>query len=617
MLDRGRGRLGAALAGVGFAALLVVIDAPWTLPGGPGFVAERGESLMITAKIALWWAALANAGLCALLWALAPWWTGPPEPGAAPPRAPAGRLWWAAVLLAVLLGGVLRFPLAVGSLYWDEAWTVKRAVVGSWELDDSEPPRLEFAAVPWRKTFWTFKKPTNHVGFSVAGRVTTDLWRQLGGHERGEFSEWALRLPSLLASLASILGVALLAREWGFARAGVAAAFLLALHPWHVRFGPAARGYGLVLAFALAGGLALGRAYAHDRARAWAAFSAALFGLFWSHAFSFYLALSLGAAALTGLLLEGRRRAAGRLVVASAVAAMALLFVMAPNFAQVPLWEHVHGIDEGARVRLKPLLDLWAMTVSGIPEAVLPSAPDVEFPSLSAARAAQSARFLLDRTLAPLLLLAGLAAALRRSGSQRAVVVGFAAAIPVALVGAVLQGHSFYVRFAIYALAAAVPLLAIGTEALAERVSKRAVVPACVLLVLGFAWWTAPQNRILWSHPHSGMRDTVEFLAAKGDAQTVLKAGLGLGGDNPKVYDPTLRYFETAGDLGRLCDEATERAVPLYVYYGYAGQNRRRRPKPFRLLDDPTRFEPVARFDGAEPEFVYRVFRWTGTTCDS
>jgi hypothetical protein len=617
------------VAALGFAVLLLVIDPPWTLPGGPGFFAERGESLIVTAKIALWWAALANALLCVALSVSAPLWTGERQPAvtATETRSPSA-LWWAAVLLAALLGAGLRLPLSMGSLYWDEAWTVKRAVVGSWEpasgpADDaqraeregSREGELEFEPVPWRKTLWAFKKPTNHVGFSVAGRVTTDLWRAATGRPPGEFSELALRFPSLAACVLAIVGVALLVRDWGFARAGVAAAFLLAIHPWHVRLGPAARGYGLMLLFALAAALALGRALESDRGRWWAAYPAALFGLFWSQPFALYLALSLGVAAVFQLWVQRRRRAAARFVAANIMAGMALLFVMAPNFAQVPLWDTVHAIDEGVRVRVKPLLDLWAKTVSGVPESVEPSAPDVAFPSLSAWRAERPWLALVDRGLVPLLLLAGLLAALRRAGPRRAVVVGLTGAVPLAILGAVVQQHSFYVRFSIYALAAAVPLLAVGTEALAARVGGRAVAPALASLVLGFAIFTWPQNRMLLERPHSGMRETVEFLAAQGDAESVLKAGLGLGGDNPKVYDPRLGYFENADELRALCAEAESRAVPFYAYYAYPGHNRARSPGAFRLLDDPSRFEPVARFDGVEPQFVYRVFRWTGASC--
>ena len=613
MAERTAARWLLGAGGLGCVALLALIDTPWTLPGGPGFVAERGESLMITAKIALWWAALANALLCGLLFATAPLWAGRCEPavGSAAP-APLGRLGWALVVVAVVLGAGLRVPPSLGSLYWDEAWSVKRAVVGGFEVAP-DGDSLEWDGVPWRKTLWTFKKPTNHVGFSVAGRVATDAWRVLGGRPEGAFDELVLRLPSLLASLLAIVGVALLAREWGFAWAGVAAAFLLALHPWHVRFGPAARGYGLVLFFAVGVAFTLGRALAEDRARWWLAYAAALFGLLWSHLFAIYLALSLGIASLAALLVERRRVAAARLVVASLAAGMALGFVMAPNLAQVPLWEHVHGIEQGAKVRVKPLLDLWAMTARGTPETILPSAPDLEFPSAGAARSAQPALAVLDRGLAPLLLLAGVYAAARRAGSRRAVVLGVAGAVPVAIAGAWLQGHSFYVRFAIYGLAAAIPLAAIGAEALARTERLRG--PALGLLVLGFAVWTAPQNRMLLAHPPSGMRAAVESLAVAGDSRTVWKAGLGLGGDNPKVYDPWLRYFETLPELHALCAEADAAGAPLYAYYGYASQNRRRRPGPFELLDDPAVFEPAGVFPGAEPEFVYRVFRWTGAGC--
>ena len=34
----------------------------------------------------------------------------------------------------------------------------------------------------------------------------------------------------------SIIAVAVLVRRWGFSKAGTVAAFLLAIHPWHIRY---------------------------------------------------------------------------------------------------------------------------------------------------------------------------------------------------------------------------------------------------------------------------------------------------------------------------------------------------------------------------------------------
>jgi hypothetical protein len=70
----------------------------------------------------------------------------------------------------------------------------------------------------------------------LAGPFTP--WRLAGetGAASEAFDEFALRAPAWLAAIASVVLVGLL-RDLGFPRAGPVAAFLLALHPWHVRYG--------------------------------------------------------------------------------------------------------------------------------------------------------------------------------------------------------------------------------------------------------------------------------------------------------------------------------------------------------------------------------------------
>ena len=50
-----------------------------------------------------------------------------------------------------------------------------------------------------------------------------------------------------MAGIASIATIALLLNELAFPSAGVMAAFLSALHPWHIRYASKARAYAFVL----------------------------------------------------------------------------------------------------------------------------------------------------------------------------------------------------------------------------------------------------------------------------------------------------------------------------------------------------------------------------------
>lgn len=610
----------AAAIGV-LVLFLALLDKPWSLPGGPGFAAERGESLFITAKIALWWAALLNVFGFALALATLRLWAAPlaGAPAAAPRRPGPGVA--LALLAAMLLAGLVRFELAHSSLFWDEVWTLQRAVMGRVVVPEGGGPQV-FEPVPWRKTLWTFKKPTNHVLQSIASRMSLGAWQRLGGHTPSEFDEFAYRLPSFLAALLSVALVGWLLVAWGWPHAGAAAAFLLALHPWHVEYGPAARGYGFVVLFGASLALCLTRALRSGRFAWCAGVAVSLVLLFWSHAFAFYLALALGLAAIPALALApftpaDRLRVGARLAVSALFAAMFLLQVMAPNFAQVPLWEHVHD-SEGAVVSARALREAFGLSTLGIPLQIPASVPELPFPSLLATLEAGGVAALAIRFLVPALLALGWLALLRERGPARFVATGLLAAVPLAALGASLQGHSFYARFLIFGVLAAVPLLAVGVEAGLRAVpwptrARHLAIPlGLALAVLGFHALVAPQLALLRAQPYSGMRDVVDRLGEHPDA---VKAGLGLGGDNAKVYDPGLDYFETADELAALCREARSSDAPLYVYYGYTRQNRARRPDAFEVLDDRSQFTPAGFFGAVQPAFCYRLLRYSGEDC--
>jgi hypothetical protein len=114
------------------------------------------------------------------------------------------------------------------------------------------------------------------------------------------------------------------------------------------------------------------------------------------------------------------------------------------------------------------------------------------------------------------------------------------------------------------------------------------------------------------TRPVEPAREVVAFLDREGASSEAIRAGIGLGGDVPRVYDPSIREVSTPEALAGLVREARREQRPLYVFYGYGPINHRLHPELFAPLDDPRLFEPVARLDGLDSDTVFRVLRYTG-----
>jgi hypothetical protein len=615
---------GAALA---LVAALVVAPKPWQLAGGPGFLATPERLLGQTVAIALWWAAGLNAVLCLLLAAVAPRWAGPaPDPGPARARAGAGL----ALLLgaAALLGLGLRWPLANTGLWSDEAWSLRFVVSGAARPDRDDPRLLTVRSVPWRSTLWRFEEPTNQVASSVASRLALGGWRRLAGAEAPSFDELALRLPALAAAVLSIPLLGLLLRELGLSRAGVAAAFLLALHPWHVRWGATARGYSLVILFALLAALGLARALRRGRARDLALYAAGLFGLVWSHVLAVWLALSLALAGLAAAAAgpPPRRTRAARLFVASLAAAMLVGQVMAPNLAQIRLWgDSFVGEHERARLTLPALGHLWTFLATGLParEPVVPERAPGAYPDLAGMSERNPWVYGVVLGALPLLAAGGLLRLWRRGGAARAVALGLAAGLPLLLLFNLLVDGIWYARFGLYALPAVVLSLAAGLEGgLARlpwpspRAARAGVAAGLALGLTGFQALVWPETAVLLRRPHQPSREVAAQLAHAGGGEPFgairavfsnVDGGILMGTYLPWVRDPV-----GAEEVAALAAEARETGKPLYLAWGHPARNRRNHPQLFRWLDDPALFEPVATWDAVEVEHLMRVVRYTG-----
>lgn len=616
---------------VGLAAALAVLlvyliaaPKPWALEGGPGFfVPDRERPLRSNMLIGFWYAAAVNAGLCALLLATVRAWAAPLERRSALPVPRTGAGFRVLVVAAVLLAGALRWPLAHESLWWDEAWVVRTVVVGSYAPQDERYRVQEWDPGGWRRALWHYEKPTNHVLYSVAARGTVGAWKALTEAPREAFDEFAYRLPAFTAALLSVaLAAAFLARL-GFARAGVLAAFLLAIHPWHLRYGVDGRAYSFVVLFSLAGTWAVARLLRSGAWRDCALFAGSQLLLLWSFPYSIFVAATLGVTALVGILTSDRpaadrRRLALRFAAVNALAAVFLLQVFAPNLTQLPIW------DYEVPVTASRLAELWTALATGIPRTGTPDAVSAGIPSLESLTAGHPLVPWVVWGLLPALVAVGLARVLRRGGEGRVAWLGLLLAGPATLVLTTVLEQQFYTRYAVFLLPGVVAGIALaldlGIGALERATGVRGPALALPLGAGALAAYQVlvwPQTRLLLTHPYAPLRQVAAVLdeADRREGEAVLRAGLGLGGGMVRLYDWDVRWIGREAEIDALCREAAAEGRPLYVFYGYPARNGAERAGAVARLEDGDRFERVAELYGIEPEFRFRVFRRRDVPC--
>ena len=407
-------------------------------PAGPSDAGSgEGQSRIHTVLVPTYYAVAVNVLLCALLLATSGFWARDEREPLAPrpllaSRVPAAT--WLLLLGACLVAGALRWNLAHGSVWWDEAWTVRNAIVGIEKPSESDPTRLEFEPAGWIDTLWYYNKPTNHVLYSVLSRFSLAGWRAITGAGPSEWDEFAFRFPTFVAALLSVLGLGLLVHDLGFPRAAPAAAWLLAIHPWHVRFGGDGRGYALMVLCAIVSGWCLLHGLRDGRWRWWIGLAASFFAMLWIHPLAIHFPLSLAAAAALGIWLgpgarEDRLLRLARLVAASAMSAMVFLQLMAPILAQGVLLgrqlkqpQHVGQLAE----------NLWIFLAAGLHRRE-PWNPDYTFPTLSALAGDAVWPWLIVFGVIPALAAVGALRVWRRPDPERISFFGVVAAAPLLL----------------------------------------------------------------------------------------------------------------------------------------------------------------------------------------
>ena len=595
-----------------FAAVLFLVSLLWVITGekpdaklleSAAKLKESGEKADIgqSVIIGLHYASIICLVLSAALLATMRWWSRPLNFEMTPPpvdrRIPA-RYFWIAIAAAMLTGGALRLHLAKGSLWWDELWNIKQTMVGYSKPSAKLDGKLKFYPVKWQRTLWNYRKPTNHPPMAVASRLSNEAWRKTTGSEPGSFSEVAIRTPSLLAGLGSIALVGMMLRRWGFATAGIVAAFLLAVHPWHLRYGVEARAYSLIMFFTALGCYALVRALQSGRWRDWSLFGLAQFFLMWSLPISIWYAAAFAVAALAGTLLnkENRWVLTGRFAVVNVVAGMAFCAVFMPNVIQFLSWGEVNdhqflswGLLERAMHQMCFGMQYsWPTNVDSNGLVGLADRPVIVY------------------WLALIFIAGGLLVGIWRliQKRQRMVLLTFAMLL---LSGAgylwvtYKSEHHFYERYLIYMAVPWVALLAIGLTRLLPRLIAVPVFFVLYLIVV------TPQLNVLRSRSYEPFKEVADYVRSQPDSNKANAVWYGLGGTVFPGYHREAKFADNLKQLQSYVDAE----APLYVLYGYSDLERITpgTKTGFALLDDKSLFEEVAAFSGIDSMFYLRVLK--------
>lgn len=580
-----RWRIAFAAIAAALVAWLIAGDKPWNL--GPAENWRLKEIL----RFFSWSGGAFDLAVILVLAAICPWWSTPlpRRPLNIPPAFPWFRR---LVFLAMALAAFQAVQRLDFSLWDDEELSARYSTVGKFKAKPGEIPR--FDPVRWDETFFDYRTPNNHILHSILSRASVDIWRAITKPKGLPFSESALRLPAFVFGILAVAAIAWFLKDAGFAAAGVIAAFLLALHPWHLRYASEARGYSIVVCLVPVLFVCWRRAIAGGSWKWWAAFAATEFALIYTYPGTLFPLIVLNVLALPALFLIWRENflaALGRWFCVNTLAALTALPLMLPLMPQAKAYFDFEGA-KGALVGWPWIQSALSHLLSGAPWK-----GGAGYPALGV---------LFSQQPLPVSLLIGFAILLLALGAVRFGRGGWTkAALAFILVTPLLtfflaraRSIFIYEAYIIYALPGIVALIAVGIAWIGELARHRGATPIIAFVfVLGYFVATHPLRSDLCHHPLQQIRESV--LASRGSLDPKDTAILtGSFCIPPYLYDASMVRADSADEFIALLRRADAENRPLYINIGMPWAAREYSPKMWALFHDQRLFENHQNFRG-------------------
>lgn len=243
------------IAGLFLFEYLGDLKHPSQTPWFQDLAANRRHTFKTFLSVGLWYGTLIHLVLICCVLATVRWW-GKSRPAHFPVTLGTSshrydKAFWVILVILCVAAGAVRWPKMSLSYWGDEGWAVAPYVYGKHVPVDADDPQgaLKYKPVSWLNTAFDDRTCGNHYLFSLAQRGTLTAWRWFKQLPEEAFDETLSRLPPFAAGIASLFTLAAMLRWLGRPVAGLGAAFIMALHPWHLRYSTEARGYTLMLFF--------------------------------------------------------------------------------------------------------------------------------------------------------------------------------------------------------------------------------------------------------------------------------------------------------------------------------------------------------------------------------
>jgi len=611
-----RWRTGFLLLALAMLIWLGVSPKPWVLVEGlekwriPDYV-----------KVYAWWAMLFNLLVVAGLAILSPWWASSrPVRSAAAPRVVATPGWfWPVVLAAMVFCGVMTAQRLNHSLWDDEEYNLRKSIHGRWAQNAGEED-VYFRKAHWRETLYFYEMPNNHVLHSVVARVSLSTWRWLSGAPPSAFSEAALRFPAFVFGLLAVGGLALFLREYGFPAAGAVGAWLMAMHPWILRYGAEARGYSLALFLIPIFLIIWRRTLVSGDWGWWLAWAALQFAAVYAIPTSIFILVVLNLGALPWILLSPyaagpARVQSGRWFLANSISAMAVIQLMLPLVPQAMKYlnEYFTG---SVRLGWPWIRNVLGFFLGGVPWTKTRLSFS-DYPEWQPWANAHPAIFFTFAAVVAVLLVVGLLAFSRRGGLWFLVALAFIADPLFIYLQGALKEQFIFEWYLILALPGAVGFTAIGLVLVGRwlaRVFRQPWIEVTlpVLALTAYFLVTQPFRSWLIAQPLQAFRESV--LVSRGHLPWEQEADSAIVtmsfSDPPLAYESNHHFLRSVDEMIERIKKADEAGAVIYFNIGHPPFAPKHSPKMFKLLENSALFEKVAHFQGFDPTLDRDVYRF-------
>ena len=600
------------------AFMLLGAAKPWNVE-----VPMPAWSLKQCIGISFWWAGLFALPVLCLLALTTQSWTAPlREARHFGHKIRMPRLFWPLVAVITIAYTTTAAPRLRQSLWDDEVYAVRKIVLGTDRIGSDGSVTIK--QLPWWRTLWNCEGARNHGLQSVLSRISLRVYQTVVQPDGLQFSETAIRLPGFIAGALAIPALALLIARLGFPWAGVVAAALLALHPWHLKLATEARGYPFVFLLIPLLSLCIVEAAPNAYWRWLAAFATLEFALLYAWPGTL-LTVLVASAALLALLVhftssECQRMVVSRWLAANAFAGIALLPLVAPWIPQ--------AIQHVPTTIGLPLLGGWfknagtlLLTGSLWSKTGLLDSPYLELFPWAARHPFEFGCF---GILAALFLSIGTVRMLRANAVCACLVAVLLLPGLLLVLLAIARGVYLQEWYLSSMLPGAVALAAIGMVTVLSgfpriQAMRWAPLPLALLLIAGYAAFTVPTRGRLMSRSMEPFRESVEMTRPTLNPNAPENQGVITVSSLmfPLIYDPLVRKALNVEEYKTLMREADARNVPLYVNNGFIAGVKDRYPEIYDFLANQEYFECVATLHGTEPMFDRTVYRYRSGSLSS